>query len=112
MKLAVPVADGMLAMHFGHCRQFILLDCDDTEKKVLHTKALTPPAHQPGVLPAWLHEQGVDVVLAGGMGRRAQNLFSENGIRVVTGVPAGEPEDLAVAFMRGTLSTGSNVCDH
>ena len=72
----------------------------------------TPPAHEPGVLPKWLHELGAQVIIAGGMGSRAQQLFLENGIKVITGAPMDPPESLVNQYLAGILETGDNVCDH
>lgn len=112
MRIAIPVADGRLSMHFGHSDQFALVDVDEASKKALRATYLMPPPHQPGVLPRWLGEQGASVVITGGMGRRAQQLFAESGIRVVVGAPAGTPEDIVSAYLNGTLVAGDNVCDH
>ena len=112
MKIAIPMAGGKLCMHFGHCEQFALLEADEKTKKIAGTTLLTPPPHEPGVLPRWLHEQGANVIIAGGMGQRAQSLFAENGIRVVVGAAAETPENLVAAYLAGTLQTGANVCDH
>ncbi len=68
MKIAIPVADGRLCPHFGHCQQFALIDVDETTRQTAPTAFLTPPPHEPGVLPRWLHQQGADVIIAGGMG--------------------------------------------
>ncbi len=112
MRIAIPMAEGKLCMHFGHCEQFALLDVDKKEKKIVGKKLLTPPPHEPGVLPRWLSEQGAHVIIAGGMGSRAQGLFAENGIEVLVGAPAESPELLVAAYLDGTLKTGDNVCDH
>lgn len=112
MKIAIPVAEGRLCMHFGHCEQFALVDVDEVGKTIVSTSYLTPPPHEPGVLPRWLHEQGADVIIAGGMGQRAQGLFAHNGIKVIVGAPAEKPEDLVSAYLAGTLAVGSNACDH
>ena len=112
MKIAIPIADGKLCMHFGHCDQFALLDIDEKAKKITNKQMLTPPPHEPGVLPRWLHEQGATVIIAGGMGSRAQNLFAESSIKVVVGAPAEVPEQLVAQFLAGTLVSGANVCDH
>jgi len=112
MKIAIPMADGKLCMHFGHCAQFALVEVDEASKTVTGTSYLTPPPHEPGVLPRWLHEQGANVIIAGGMGQRAQSLFAENGIKVVVGAPAEKPEDVVAAYLSGTLKVGSNTCDH
>lgn len=112
MKIAIPLADGRLAMHFGHCEQFALADVDETKREHRGTVILTPPPHEPGVLPEWLHEQGADVIIAGGMGQRAQRLFAQRGIRVVYGVPSDTPETIVKAFLEGTIAAGENLCDH
>lgn len=112
MTFAIPVADGALCMHFGHCQQFVIIEADTETRQVTSQQALTPPAHAPGVLPRWLAEQGVKTVIAGGMGSRAQRLFAENGITVVVGAPPKEPEKLVADYLAGQLATGQNVCDH
>ncbi|MCK5802303.1 MAG: NifB/NifX family molybdenum-iron cluster-binding protein [Lentisphaeria bacterium] len=112
MKIAIPLADGRLSMHFGHCDQFALVDVDLDAKTVGNVETLIPPAHEPGVLPRWLHEQGANVIIAGGMGMRAQQLFTQNDIQVVVGASAETPETLVQNFLDGTLKTGQNVCDH
>lgn len=112
MKIAIPIVDGQLCLHFGHCAQFALVDVDKEKKKITGTTLAAPPPHEPGVLPQWLHEQGVDVILAGGMGSRAQQLFAQNGITVVVGCQPAQPETLVGAFLSGELVTGDNACDH
>ena len=107
---AIPVADGKLCSHFGHCEQFALIETDNG--KIRSTTMHTPPAHEPGVLPKWLHEKGAKIVLAGGMGDRAQDLFTQNGIKVITGVPMDSPESLVNQYLADALLTGDNVCDH
>lgn len=112
MKIAIPVVDGQLCLHFGHCAHFALVDVDEATKKITAQKLVEPPPHEPGVLPKWLHEQGATVILAGGMGSRAQDLFAQNGIQVVVGCPLGDPETLVGIFLSGKLVTGDNTCDH
>ena len=107
---AVPVAEGKLCAHFGHCDQFALVETDDG--KIRGTSMHTPPPHEPGVLPKWLHEQGANIILSGGMGTRAQELFNQNGIKVVTGAPMDSPESLVNQYLSGSLVIGDNVCDH
>ena len=110
--IAIPVADGQLCMHFGHCEQFALLDVDTVSKEVKNIRHLDPPPHEPGLLPRWLHEQGANMIIAGGMGRRAQDNFMEQGIQVIVGVPAAPPETVVQAYLDGKLQSGQNLCDH
>jgi predicted Fe-Mo cluster-binding NifX family protein len=108
--IAVPVAEGKLCAHFGHCEHFALVETENGKivGKTLHS----PPPHEPGVLPKWLHDLGVHTVIVGGIGSRAQQLFDEKGITVVSGVPMDSPESLVHQYLMDTLVTGKNVCDH
>ena len=112
MKIAIPLAGGRLSMHFGHCEEFAIVEVDETSSEIITTNNFQPPAHQPGVLPAWLHEQGVNVIIAGGMGQRAQQLFTQNDIEVVIGAPSQAADELISAYLEGNLQTGDNICDH
>lgn len=112
MRIAIPVVEGKLSLHFGHCREFHLVDVDVESKEITNTTVEIPPAHEPGALPRWLHEQGADLIIAGGMGQRAQMLFQQAGIQAVVGAPAADPRDLVQAYLDGTLEAGGNICDH
>lgn len=112
MKIAIPVTNGKLSMHFGHCESFALVDVNPTEKKIVDREDVIAPPHEPGLLPPWLAERGANVIIAGGMGQRAQGLFAQQGIQVVIGAAAETPEQLATDFLAGTLQVGENICDH
>ncbi len=112
MRIAIPVAQGRLSAHFGHSEQFAILEADEQGNDILKKSVHEAPPHKPGLLPRWLHELGADVIIAGGMGQRAQQLFAQNGITVVVGAPADTPEQLVSAYIGGTLDAGENVCDH
>jgi predicted Fe-Mo cluster-binding NifX family protein len=112
MRYAVPVTDGRLAAHFGHCQQFAIFDADEANKTIQKKEIIASPGHEPGLLPMWLAEHGVSAVIAGGMGSRAQSLFGENHIRVITGTMESDPEKAVLHYLNGTLATGDNICDH
>lgn len=112
MRIAIPIADGRLAQHFGHCAKFALIDVDPAAKKIAASTEVDAPEHQPGLLPPWLEERGVKLVIAGGMGSRAQTLFHAASIKVLTGAPAEAVDALLQQYLDGSLVTGANVCDH
>jgi predicted Fe-Mo cluster-binding NifX family protein len=112
MKIALPVVDGRLAMHFGHCEEFVLFDVDGERSVVVGSESLAAPPHRPGLLPQWLREHGADLVVAGGMGRRAQQLFQQSGIEVLVGAPSLEPQHIVEDYLSGALEAGENLCDH
>ena len=111
VKFAVPTNQGKLCMHFGHCEAFALIDAD-AAGTIVNETYVTPPPHEPGVLPPWLAQQGVKFIIAGGMGSRAQQLFAQQGVKVVTGAQEEDPRQAVVNYIKGTLVTGANTCDH
>jgi predicted Fe-Mo cluster-binding NifX family protein len=111
MTVAIPVVQGQLSQHFGHCEHFALFDVDMENKEIRGSKIVESPPHEPGRLPMWLHERGAEVIIAGGMGTRAQQLFAQNGIRVVIGASPEPPEDVVKSYLDGSLQVGDNVCD-
>lgn len=88
------------------------MEVDPGQRQILDRKEIEAPPHEPGLLPRWLAEHGVDVVIAGGMGHRAKALFSQNRITVVVGAPALGVDELVSQYLAGTLKTGENICDH
>jgi len=112
MRIAIPVSQGTLALHFGHCDNFELIDVDTEENRVLGRKTVAAPPHQPDLLPGWLADRGADVVLAGGMGSRALQGFAAHNISVIVGAPEMDPESLARSYLKGEIGAGGNACDH
>jgi len=109
-KIAIPLEGGTLCSHFGHCQQFALIETN--EECITEELLVTPPPHEPGLLPGWLAEKGVTDVIAGGMGQRAINLFNDQGINVFVGAQLKKPLELAADLINNTLKAGANYCDH
>lgn len=112
MKIAIPVRGNALCNHFGHCDQFYVCDADEINKKITSSQLITPPPHEPGLLPRWLGEKQVDVIIAGGIGQSAQRLFVQRNIKVFVGAPQLAPQNLVKQFLNGQLTYGSSACDH
>lgn len=112
MKIAIPCENKMVAAHFGHAPQFAIFDIEVDQGKITNQVFVDAPPHEPGLLPKWLAEQDVKVVLAGGMGGRAQDLFNQAGISVSVGVTEPDPKAAVEGFIEGSLTSGTNPCDH
>ena len=108
MKFAIPLANGKLMSHFGHCQEFVLIDVED--KQIKKKEILVPPPHEPGVLPKWLSDLETNVVIAGGIGNQAISLLNQAGITVVTGAPVEKPETLVKSYLDNTLVISNNLC--
>ncbi len=110
LKIAIPSNDGvMVETHFGHCRQFVIIDVENGIE--VSRNSLNPPPHAPGVFPAFLAQQGANVIITGGMGARAVDLFKQNNIDVILGAAGSIDENLRV-FLEGNLSSTGSVCTH
>ena len=107
---AIPTENGKLCAHFGHCETFALIETEDN--KILKEEFITPPVHQPGVYPEFLAELGVNAIISGGMGHKAQELFAQNNIEVHIGVNSESPRKLIEYYLNNQLKTGENLCDH
>lgn len=112
LVIAIPVTGDRLSTHFGHCTTFALFEVDTKTSQIRESRQLQPPAHEPGVLPRWLDSQGVGLVIAGGMGQRAQDIFAEQHIDVLVGAPAESPQKVVQDYLGGELQLTENVCDH
>lgn len=108
MKIAVASLGNTVAGHFGHCENFNIYDVEDN--KIVSEKSIPNPGHRPGFLPNYLHELGVNVIISGGMGGGAIEIFDEHGIQVVTGA-SGVARTAAEGFVGGTLKSTGSVCD-
>jgi len=109
-KIAIPIENGLLSAHFGHCEAFAIVEVNDG--KVKNIFKVTPPEHQPGLYPKWIAGMGVNDVIAGGMGQKAIALFNQHYINVYLGAPVKTPEAIADEFLRGELTLNANPCSH
>ena len=103
--------DGELSAHFGRCPYYTLVTFDGTS--IQEVEAIANPHftnHQPGVMPEFIKSIGANVIIAGGMGPRAIDLFDEMGLEVVTGY-AGRVGDILTAYLEGKIK-GSAPCAH
>ncbi len=110
MKIAIPTTNGILSPHFGHCQVFKIFDIADN--KIANESELVPPPHEPGTFPRFLAENGCNLIIAGGMGSRAQGLFAQNNIKVIIGCRTESLKELVDMYLAGNLKSGENLCDH
>ena len=107
MKIAVAAMGNEVAVHFGHCENFILFDCEDG--KITAQESIQNPGHKPGFLPNFLGDKGAEVIISGGMGGGAVDIFNERNIEVVVGVQ-GDAKEAVEAYLKGELKSTGSVC--
>ena len=107
MKIALPTSQGKLCAHFVHCEEFAMIEADGEKKEILKS-----PPHEPVKLPLWFKDKSVTIVIAGGMGMKAQQIFNTQGISVIVGASAEDHENIVMDYLNKKLKTGENVCNH
>lgn len=112
MRIAIPISGNSLEQHFGHCEKFAMLDVADEANAVSAVTEIPAPEYQPGLLPPWLKDHGVTLVIAGGMGARALSLLQEASIEVITGAPSEDAATLARQYLEGALPSIERTCGH
>jgi predicted Fe-Mo cluster-binding NifX family protein len=112
IRVALPIDGGLVSEHFGHAEKFAFFEVDTSSNEITGSSEAAPPPHDEGVIPEWLHREGVSMIITGGLGRKARQLFEEMGIEVVTGAPASDPTEVVRLHFDGTLEAGQNTCGH
>lgn len=107
MKIAVAAMGTSVAGHFGHCENFILFDT--AEGKIISEESIPNPGHRPGFLPNFLADNGAEVIISGGMGGGAVDIFNQRGVEVVVGVE-GEARTAIEAYLAGELHSTGSIC--
>ncbi len=110
VRIAIPVVGGAISEHFGHSEKFEVYTVKDG--KIEGSEDLVPPPHEPGVIPKWLNGIGANVIITGGIGRKAVELFNSYGITVVSGVSAMTAREAAEKYVEGNLDSTGETCSH
>lgn len=109
-KIAIPMENGKLCAHFGHCAYFAIVNVENN--KIKDIQEVMPPEHQPGVYPRWVAGFGVTDVIAGGMGQKAIDLFLAQNINAFVGGPVKGAKEIVEDFLADKLTLNANYCNH
>lgn len=107
IKIAVASENEMVTGHFGHCRNFNIFEAENDQ--IIKEGSIPNPGHKPGFLPNFLNDLGVQVIISGGMGGGAVDIFNEKGIEVIVGA-SGQAKAAVQAYLQGTLKSTGSVC--
>ena len=107
MRIAVAAEGKNVTEHFGHCVNFMLYDVENN--KITKEESVDNPGHKPGFLPNFLADKGVKVIISGGMGQGAVDIFNERDVEVVTGA-SGDARTAAERYLKGDLKSTGSVC--
>ncbi len=107
IKIAVASERETVTEHFGHCINFNIYEA--VEGRIVKEESIDNPGHKPGFLPNYLNDLGVNVIISGGMGGGAVDIFNEKGIEVIVGA-AGDARTAAEDYLKGDLKSTGSVC--
>lgn len=107
MRIAVASEGKNVTEHFGHCVNFMIFDAEN--QVITKEESIPNPGHKPGFLPNFLADRGVNVIISGGMGGGAIDIFNERNVKVVTGA-AGDARAVVQAYLDGNLVSTGAVC--
>lgn len=109
MKIAATYDNGNIFQHFGKTEFFKVYEVEDN--KIISSEVISSNGLGHGALAGLLGEQGIDVLICGGLGGGAQTALKEAGVEVCSGAN-GDADQAVEAYLRGELvSTGAN-CNH
>lgn len=107
MRIAISTDGNYVSEHFGRCPVFTILDIEDG--KTVNRKSIDNPGHSPGLIPQFLNNEGVKLIVCGGMGARAMGFFEQFGIEAMTGI-SGKIDEVALKLQKGVLEGGKSLC--
>jgi len=107
MKIAVASENNMVTEHFGHCEGFNIFEVENNE--IVKSESFPNPGHKPGFLPNFLNDMGVNVIISGGMGGGAVEIFNDKNIEVITGAK-GSAKAAANSYLKGELESTESIC--
>ena len=108
MKIAVASDNEMVAGHFGFCPNFNVFEIEEND--IVKSESIANPGHKPGFLPNYLNDMGVNVIISGGMGGSAVNLFNGKNIEVIVGA-SGNAQAAVESYLKGNLKSTGSVCN-
>lgn len=107
INIAVASENEMVTEHFGHCINFNIFQAENN--KIVKMESIPNPGHKPGFLPNFLNDIGVNVIISGGMGSGAIDIFNEKDIEVIAGA-SGNAKAAAEAYLQGILESTGSIC--
>ena len=107
MKIAVASMGTIVAGHFGHCENFTIVEAENAQ--IVSMTSIPNPGHKPGFLPNYLADMGVEVIISGGMGGGAVDIFNQRNVEVIVGA-MGDVKENVEKYLKGELKSTGSVC--
>ena len=109
MKIAVTYENGKVFQHFGKTESFKIYEVEDNQ--IVSSEVISSNGSGHGALAGLLAEQGIDVLICGGIGGGAQAALADAGIELCAGAQ-GDTDQAVEAYLKGELVSSGVNCDH
>lgn len=109
MKIAVTYENGKVFQHFGKTESFKIYEVEDNQ--IVSSEVISSNGSGHGALAGLLAEQGIDVLICGGIGGGAQAALADAGIELCAGAQ-GDTDQTVEAYLKGELVSSGVNCDH
>ena len=109
MKIAVTYENGKVFQHFGKTESFKIYEVEDNQ--IVSSDVISSNGSGHGALAGLLAEQGIDVLICGGIGGGAQAALADAGIELCAGAQ-GDTDQAVEAYLKGELVSSGVNCDH
>jgi predicted Fe-Mo cluster-binding NifX family protein len=110
MKIAVTTENNEVFQHFGQCKAFTIFEIK--EGKILDKSMLDPKGSSHGALAEILRNNGVNLLICGGIGAGAKDMLNNAGINLIAGA-SGDVEQSVLSYLTGDLKNNAEIeCDH
>jgi predicted Fe-Mo cluster-binding NifX family protein len=111
MKIAVPVTGtNQVDGHFGHCEFYSIFTVSE-KNEIIHIKTI-PSVQGCGCksnIAGVLADDGVTIMLAGGIGGGAINVLYNSGIDVIRGC-SGDAQEAVKNYISGEITDSGESC--
>jgi len=106
MRIAISAEGDHVSPLFERCLRFTIIEIEN--RSVISKKSVDNPGRSPEFIPWFLFENGVEVIIAGGMGICATGIIDELGITPIMGV-SGQIDEVIDQFLKGALKGGEGL---
>lgn len=107
IRYSISTDNGQVSQHFGRCPSYTVIDIENNS--VVKRYEVKNPGHSVGTIPKFLHENDVNVIIAGGMGRRAIEFFNNYEIEPILGA-SGPIDSVIDSIVAGKLESKMSTC--
>jgi predicted Fe-Mo cluster-binding NifX family protein len=111
MRYAILISNGTLSSHFNNCDKFAFIDVDEANKLIKKLQFEPRPEYEAELLPKFLSDKGVHVVIVSDMSDKIRYLLRHNNIKVAFSLHRNDPMNVICDYLVGGSNHNNSTCD-